>query len=184
MVARMEALKKAIEVSDAFTRANFELNQLRFPLLLDKKEMELQQKTLEDLITQQKNLVTRIGQLQAANPNHPEISELSATFQDLENQIRNSRKRYSELNAITATGQLQLASVVFKQTLSFAKHLIEVTIALRKELDFDLKGDEESYKKIINQSHEKAVDGMNNYIAGLAKAVESKKAESQPNKEG
>ena len=59
--------------------------------------------------------------------------------------------------------------------MSFAEKLIEVSIALRKELDFDLKGDEENYKKVVRQSQEQAVKDMDKYIADIASVVEEKK---------
>ena len=73
------------------------------------------------------------------------------------------------------TGQFGLSSIVFKRTMSFAEKLIEVSIALRKELDFDLKGDEENYKKVVRQSQEQAVKDMDKYIADIASVVEEKK---------
>ena len=73
------------------------------------------------------------------------------------------------------TGQFDLSSVVFKRTLSFAEKLIDVSIALRRELDFDLKGDEENYKTIVRQSQAKAIIEMEQYIADIATVVKEKK---------
>ena len=80
-----------------------------------------------------------------------------------------------ELNNRTIAGQFALSSVVFKRTLSFAEKLIEVSVALRKELDFDLKGDEENYKRIVRQAQEQAVKEMDQYIADIARVVDEKK---------
>jgi hypothetical protein len=184
MIAGMETLAKVIEASDVFARINLELNQLRFSLLLDQKNIAFLQKSVEDDIAQQKNLVTRIGQLQTENPNHPDISALATTFQELESRIQQTRQRHSELNSRTMTSHLDLSSVVFKRTLSFAEKLIEVNVALRKELDFDLKGDEENYKKFVCQSQEQAVKEMDKFIADIAKVVEEKKKALQTGKAG
>lgn len=184
MIAGMETLAKVIEASDVFARINLELNQLRFSLLLDQKNIAFLQKSVEDDIAQQKNLVTRIGQLQTENPNHPDISALATTFQELESRIQQTRQRHSELNSRTMTSHLDLSSVVFKRTLSFAEKLIEVNVALRKELDFDLKGDEENYKKFVRQSQEQAVKEMDKFIADIAKVVEEKKKALQTGKAG
>jgi hypothetical protein len=175
LVAGMEALIKVIEASNVFSRINLELNQLRFPLLIDQKKIEFLHKSVENDIAQQQNLVTRIGQLQTANANHPEISGLATAFQELESRIQQTKQQHSELNARTATGQFALSSLVFKRTLSFAEKLIEVSIALRKELDFDLKADEENYKKIVREAQEQAVKEMDQYIADIAKVVDEKK---------
>jgi hypothetical protein len=175
IIAGMGTLTKVIEASNAFARINLELNRLRFPLLMDQKTIEFLEKSVENDIAQQRNLVTRIGQLQTANPNHPEISVLATAFQQLESRIQQTRQQHSELNNRAATGQFALSSVVFKQTLSFAEGLIEVSIALRKELDFDLKEDEENYKKIVRQAQEQAVKEMDQYIADIAKVVDEKK---------
>jgi len=175
IVAGMETLTKVIETSNVFARINLELNQLRFSLLMDQKKIEFLQKSVESDIAQQQNLVTRIGQLQTANPNHPDIPGLATTFQELESRIQQTRQQHSELNNRTIAGQFDLSSIVFKRTLSFAEKLIEVSIALRRELDFDLKGDEENYKKIVRQSQEQAIKEMDQYIADIAKAVEEKK---------
>jgi hypothetical protein len=184
MIAGMETLAKVIEASDVFARINLELNQLRFSLLLDQKNIAFLQKSVEDDIAQQKNLVTRIGQLQTENPNHPDISALATTFQELESRIQQTRQRHSELNSRTMTSHLDLSSVVFKRTLSFAEKLIEVNVALRKELDFDLKGDEENYKNFVRQSQEQAVKEMDKFIADIAKVVEEKKKALQTGKAG
>ena len=140
MVAGMGILSKAIEASNEFARVNLELTLLRFSLLFDKQRIATLQKLVENDIAQQQNLVTRMGQLQAANPNHPEIPALAATFQELESRIQQDRQQYQELSSKQMAGHFNLSSIVFKRTLSFAEKLIEVTIALRKELDFDLKG--------------------------------------------
>lgn len=184
MIAGMETLAKVIEASDVFARINLELNQLRFSLLLDQKNIAFLQKSVEDDIAQQKNLVTRIGQLQTENPNHPDISALATTFQELESRIQQTRQRHSELNSRTMTSHLDLSSVVFKRTLSFAEKLIEVNVALRKELDFDLKADEENYKNFVRQSQEQAVKEMDKFIADIAKVVEEKKKALQTGKAG
>jgi hypothetical protein len=177
MIAGMETLSKVIEASDTFARINLELNQLRFSLLLDQKNISFLQKSVEDDIAQQKNLVDRIGQLQTANPNHPDISALAATFQELESRIQRTRQRHSELNSKTMTSHLGLSSVVFKRTMSFAEKLIQVNVALRKELNFDLKEDEENYKKSVFQSQAQATKEMDKYIADITKIVEEKKKE-------
>lgn len=184
IIAGMETLAKVIEASDVFARINLELNQLRFSLLLDQKNIAFLQKSVEDDIAQQKNLVTRIGQLQTENPNHPDISALATTFQELESRIQQTRQRHSELNSRTMTSHLDLSSVVFKRTLSFAEKLIEVNVALRKELDFDLKGDEENYKNFVRQSQEQAVKEMDKFIADIAKVVEEKKKALQTGNAG
>ena len=175
MVARIETLTKVVEASNVFARINLELNQHRLSLLLDQKNITFLQKSVEDDIAQQQNLVTRIGQLQTENPKHPEIPALATAFQELESRIQQARQRHSELNSKTMTGQFGLSSIVFKRTMSFAEKLIEVSIALRKELDFDLKGDEENYKKVVRQSQEQAVKDMDKYIADIASVVEEKK---------
>lgn len=175
LVAGMETLTKVVEASNVFARIILELNQLRFSLLIDQKKIEFLQKSVENDIAQQQNLVTRIGQLQAANPNHPDISSLATTFRELESEMEQTRQQHSELNDRAMAGQFDLSSVVFKRTLSFAEKLIEASIALRKELDFDLKGDEENYKKIVRQAQEQAVKQMDQYIAHIVKVVDEKK---------
>ena len=175
MVAGMEVLAKVIEASDTFAHINLELNQLRFSLLLDQKNIAFLQKSVEDDIAQQKNLVTRIGQLQAVNPNHPDISALATTFQELESRIQKSRQRHSELNSKTITDHFNLSSIVFKRTLSFGEKVIEVNIALRKELEFDFKGNEDDYKILVRRSQEQAIGEMDKYITEIGRLLEEKK---------
>ena len=180
MVAGMEILTKAIEASNVFASINLELNLLRFSLLLNQKDISILQKSVENDIAQQQNLVARIGQLQTATPNHPDISALSTTFQEMETRIQQARKLLVELNDRTMKDHFNLSSVVFKRTLSFGAKLIEVNIAFRNELNFNLKGCEENYKTIVSQSQEQAVKEMDKYITEIGRILEEKKKGLHP----
>lgn len=182
MVAGIATLAKAIEANSHFASLNFELNQLRLSLLLDRKNLEFMQKTVEADIEQQKSLVTRIGQLQTESPKHPEIVPLAKTFQELDSRIHEIQQTRSELNDRTMTRHLDLCKIVFKRIRSFAEKLIELSIALRKELDFDLKEDAESYKNIARQSLEQAAGEMEKFIAEVAKLADEKNQELQAGK--
>jgi hypothetical protein len=184
MIAGMEILAKAIKASDTFSTINLELRQLQFSLLLDQKQMDFMQKSVNDDIEQQKNIVARISQLQVENPKHPDIPDLAKAYQKLEARIQRSQQAHSEMNEKMIAGQLSLSSTVFARTIDFAKKLIELSIALRKELDYDLKGDEEAYKKLIQDSYEQSAKEMQNYIDGIPKVMEEKRNIFQAGKGG
>lgn len=179
MIAGMEIITKAVDATNAFATINLELSLHRLSLQLDQKNLQFMQKSIEENIAQQQNIVTRIGQLQTANPNHRDISALATTFQQLEAQIQQTRQRHSDLNSKIVTGQLNLSSTVFKRTMFFAEKLIDVNVVVRKELGFDLKGDEETYKKIARQAQEKAIGEVEKYIAEIPKLIEEKRRDLQ-----
>lgn len=182
MIAGIEILAKAIKASDTFSTINLELRQLQLSLLLDQKQMGFMQKSVNDDIEQQKNILARISQLQIESPKHPDVPDLAKAFQELEARIQRSQQTHSELNEKMIAGQLSLSSTVFARTIDFAKNLIELSIALRKELDCDLKGDEEAYRQLVRESHEKATKEMQNYIDGIPKVMEEKRKTFQTGK--
>lgn len=179
MIAKMETITKAVDASNVFATLNLELSQLRFSLQLDQKNLGFMQKSIEDDIAQQQNIVTRIGQLQTLDSNHSDVSALATAFQELESRIQQTRQRYSELRNKVIIGQLDLSSIVFKRTMSFSEKLIEVNVAFRKELDFDLKKDEETYRNIVHQSQQQAIVEIEKYIDKISKLMKEKRADFQ-----
>ena len=175
IIGGIEILAKAIKASGTFSTINLELRQLQFSLLLDQKQMGFLQKAIDDDIEQQKNLLVRINQLQVENPKHPDIPDLAKAFQKLEAGIQQTQQSHSDLNEKMIAGQLSLSSTVFARTLDFAKQFTELSIALRKELGYDLKGDEEPYRQMIRESHERATKEMHKYIDSIPRVMEEKR---------